>query len=497
MQQNNNYRQKNNLAKYNDDYTLMGTNDETLNTMTETSMTPINVHTHRHSNHKMSYNQINLFRDDINNIFKSFDEPQVAQIVSNTEKTHQNMLDETYNANNNRYFKQDRIHDYKGEIDFLDNNVNGVKEVINEYIININSVNRDCNLYPNPFNYKVLFNAGETHNANITRLFKNIKYINLKSVIVPNRCVVIKKQIYCYYKNSNASDLIQLFTAKNENEQICVYEKIRLKINDKFYCYYYKFGYEDKEFYILTYDVFLDMEYRQKISINITQTRTNRELIENYFNEIDMLDAVIENTIIENNNFILIYDQDNKIKFCPQNDNFNESIDKVFEIKHDGNTIELFDMYVLTHDKLSDDRYLLLGIKEIESNYEYSTDDSTENAFSILFPDYYTDNYYYLDSSHHEKMYNGSTLGNITKMTINFQNSSGNNVKINYGNIIDNDITTPKNKCICGYDTITGEKIRNYQCAHSYLRHCGYEKLQNTLLFKVGVLEGIQDVQHI
>ena len=31
-------------------------------------------------------------------------------------------------------------------------------------------------------------------------------------------------------------------------------------------------------------------------------------------------------------------------------------------------------------------------------------------------------------------------------------------------------------------------------CSHSYLRHGGYEKLQNTIMIKLGVVEGMQDV---
>jgi hypothetical protein len=464
-------------------------------------LTPLDIKTVRYPNNKphFSYDAISLLQDDISEMFHSFDQEKINNIINLTEKTHNNELDESYDPNGNRNFKMKRINEYTDKPDFLDNNVNGTKEVINEYIININSVDRDCITYPNPFSYRVLFNPADTNNAYITRVFKNIKYINLKSAIVPNKYCVIKKNITL--KSDDQSAFINLFTNKQPNQQICIYAKHKLKMTNtsgiSFYTYYYKINND----YLLTYDIYLDENYKQKLNIQIlVGGDSNDKIIDDYLADpIVNHGFIMEDIAIEINSFILIDKNDNKIKFSSQNNNFNDIIDKTFEFEYNINStlINRFNVYILIDNLLSNDRYLLLNVKEIDTNYEYATDQNTENAFAILFPDYFTDYYYYLDSSHHEKVYDHGTLGNITKMTINFQNSSGDDIKVNYRNIIDYDIKTPKNKCICEYDQNTGDRIRNYQCSHSYLRHMGYEKLQNTLLFKVGVLEGIQDIQHI
>ena len=98
---------------------------------------------------------------------------------------------------------------------------------------------------------------------------------------------------------------------------------------------------------------------------------------------------------------------------------------------------------------------------------------------------------------YYKKIYDRGILGKLTKMTINFNKSSGSTITSSLNNIIDYDIMTPKDECICKYDKMTGKKIRDYKCYHSYLRHPGYEKLQNTLLFKIGVLESNQIIQNI
>jgi hypothetical protein len=201
--------------------------------------------------------------------------------------------------------------------------------------------------------------------------------------------------------------------------------------------------------------------------------------------------SIINDGIKSSVNFDMSKDESyphiNYISFTDYSVSFDYKINKQLKIK----------MFILLDNLLSNDKYLLLDIKEIDKNYEYATDLDIEKSFCILFPDYYNEHYYYLDSTHHEKIYDHSNLGNITMMTINYKNASGLELKTNYNNILDYDIKTPKDKCICTYNLETGEKIRNYQCSHSYLRHMGYEKLQNTLLFKVGILEGMQNIRHI
>jgi hypothetical protein len=253
-------------------------------------------------------------------------------------------------------------------------------------------------------------------------------------------------------------------------------------------------------YYFLTYTIYFDKDLKNKADILINNL-SNEELINSFFNESNSLTFIP--TLIETNNWILIDKSNSKIKFCYQNNDFNEIIYNTFEINYkivnNNYIINDFKIYNLGCECcLELFRYLLLDIKELDdSNTTFSTDSNIEKSFSMLFNDYICGDYYYLESYYH-KDYNHSNLGTISKMSINIKDMYNKDLTICYKNIIDYDITdTPKNLCICKYDDDTGERIRNYRCRHSYLRHSGYEKLQNNFLFKVGILEGSQDIERI
>lgn len=100
--------------------------------------------------------------------------------------------------------------DYDNKNDILHNNIarNVLDEHVVEYRINIDSLDRDINIYPNPFNFKVKFNppsGGITRSESIkngvlesvnqyingpprphiNKEFKNVKYIKLDNIILP------------------------------------------------------------------------------------------------------------------------------------------------------------------------------------------------------------------------------------------------------------------------------------------------------------------------
>ena len=70
----------------------------------------------------------------------------------------------------------------------FDNYSEKVKNNIYEYTLKIDSRDRNINIYPNPFNFKVRFNQGNNlsgRGPSIFRRFNNVKYINLESVCIP------------------------------------------------------------------------------------------------------------------------------------------------------------------------------------------------------------------------------------------------------------------------------------------------------------------------
>jgi hypothetical protein len=90
---------------------------------------------------------------------------------------------------------------YKNNGQFLHNNLNEniLDENIVEYRLYIDSLDRDINIYPNPFNFTVKFNAGQTApGPMINKDFRNVKYIKLETVVLPqhSRYIQDKKGRY-------------------------------------------------------------------------------------------------------------------------------------------------------------------------------------------------------------------------------------------------------------------------------------------------------------
>lgn len=453
---------------------------------------------HPESNIATPLNAYNLIKNDVDNLIRSIDTTKYTKIA---ELTNTNKLDNNYNNENNRSMKVNRISEYTKDINFLDTNVIGTYKEITEYIININSVDRDCNLYPNPFNYKVFFNSSYTNNAIITRLFKNIKYIKLDNVSIPRRHNIINQNYNLYETNNNYNELFILFLSIKSNNIITYYEYYKCTITYRmlnYYFDYYQIIINNYIYYLTTYNIYIDHDFKTKINFFINNI-SNINIINNFFNNQNLDDIIFNKTLIEINNWIMIDIIDNKIKFTKQNNNFNEIISYSFELKYsllnNEYIIDYFKIYILQDSLLEFNRYILLNIDDLnDSTYEYSTDQKIEKCFNILYNDYICGDYNYLETNYN-KVYNHSNLGTINKMSIQFKDVFGKDITTSYNNFIDYDITTSKNTCICSVNYDSGEQIRNYKCCHSYLRHMGYEKLQNNLLFKIGIIEGTQNIQ--
>ena len=72
-------------------------------------------------------------------------------------------------------------------------NGSGKMDLIKEYICHVNSIDRDINKYPSPFNFLVKLSPveGET-DAYLTRTFKNIRYIKIETAVFPRRYCLVK-----------------------------------------------------------------------------------------------------------------------------------------------------------------------------------------------------------------------------------------------------------------------------------------------------------------
>jgi hypothetical protein len=292
----------------------------------------------------------------------------------------------------------------------------------------IESIDRDIEKFPNPFKYKTYFNpVAQTKDAYIYKTFENVKYIKLETAILPRK--------YSYLRKDITSNTVDYSTIINTN----------WKRND-----------------------------------NLTFNTVNYTIIEDY-----------------------IIDKIRYIKYGITKP-LPELIDKVYELQYklqydsSTNIILQYDInknifitlyeFQLINLSLEDEKFLLLNIDEIKDVNDMATNTEVSNAFSILFPDYVNGDCFYTNTQGVDKIYRFSQLGNIKSLTINILDNEGKDFNTqSYKMFTDTYIKTNK-KCICKVNS-NGELARDYGCSCSYMRHPYYKKFQNTLLFKVGVIE--------
>jgi hypothetical protein len=117
-----------------------------------------------------------------------------------------------------------------------------------------------------------------------------------------------------------------------------------------------------------------------------------------------------------------------------------------------------------------------------------STNQEVSKSFSIMFPDFVNGDFFYTDTHYVDKIFRFSDLGNISKFSINMTKWDGEVLKnIPDETYLDKHVGYDK-KCYCKMDS-NGTYHRDYKCACCYIRHPLYNKFQNTLLFKIGIVE--------
>lgn len=122
--------------------------------------------------------------------------------------------------------------DFLNQGNLLKNNLNNVviDDNIKEYSVLIDSKDRNYQAYPDPFHYEVIFNPLPTSfdyvngriksfdqpNPTINFNFTNVKYIKLKTAILPLYTSVINKNIKKEYKDyDDYVDVLQIDTTKS------------------------------------------------------------------------------------------------------------------------------------------------------------------------------------------------------------------------------------------------------------------------------------------
>jgi len=267
---------------------------------------------------------------------------------------------------------------YQNNTLYANLNENLSKETIMEVRLNIDSADRDIELYHDPFNYVVSF--APVVNSGVDSTIKRTE---------------LKNELKKSYKNNNNNK------RRQELNNIVVEEN-------------------DEHNFLLS-NIIVNYENRLKRIFN--------PLIIRQFDNIKFIR--LDNVILPRFNFLNINENiifGNNIN--PDNKTFIK--DDYERIKHQ---LSLCNRYIpndVNFDSiLFTDRFIQVEIKEIQNNYNLATNTVSTNAF-VVFPDkpvgllYWRGNPYYA-----AKTWKDSLLGTINKLSIKFYDSWGNPITLN------------------------------------------------------------------
>lgn len=375
--------------------------------------------------------EIDLLEKDIHNIFTNNITPDRLQRLGSADiKNGMKYEMESLNP------VHQMLGTYKQPDDLLHNNIskNTYIETLQEYTIIIDSSDRDIEKYINPFFYRVKFTGLAGNNdATIMKKFDHVKYIKLDTGVIPTK--------YYYVKQDTSLNDADKSTVSNlnltSNPANSTFSLSSLDISGYFAI-------------IDITDVSGSTQFTRYIRFAGTQVYPNvvDTIYEFVFSFTNIANPIGTATFIENNYIA---------------------------------------RYKLQTYSLANDKYTLLYIDEFQNTNENSTNDIIGKSFSVMFPDGCNSDVLYTTSGFIDKMFKFALLGEINQMTVRILDSNGNQLKNSKEDYIDYNINSDKN-CSCYTDT-NGYFIRNYACSCTYFRHPYYQKFQNTLMFRIGIIE--------
>ena len=386
--------------------------------------------------------------------------PRVAQV--NTTADY--MLNREFDINNDNQTSKDEnaevsmTHRPYTPLDKFDRsdvrfkNVNEKKpqvDVLNEYIVNIDSADRNTTYYPNQFKLKVLFNStadasvwkdangnllpgksSESADLKIEKGFENIKYLRLETATFPR-----------YYS-------LKFTTATSATPSLG------------------------------------DVNEQTILAAVITTVHTNRANsaydFQAYINSVGGSYSPPSGYTTQYVSYTWTSATNIKAKFNVVN---SSNVSIAYELVFNGTAAQtISNRYIVDTTKdLSTDRYIMLNIDEITDNTQNST--SGKNQYNYLYPDYITTNYFYGDNHYVDKIFKNTKLGIVKNLTITMSDSFGN--LINGGTYMDT--TNSTTDSVSTTDTQNVSTV--YNDSITYIRHPYYRNFQLTLMFKIGCYE--------
>lgn len=390
--------------------------------------------------------QIDLLEKDINNIFTNNITPDRLERLGSRNISNGIQYD-----NGSLNPKHQMLGEYEKPTNLIHNNVtkNVVSEMLQEYTIIIDSNDRDIEKYPNPFSYRVKFNGlPESKDANIMKQFDNVKYIKLDTGIIPTKYYYVKQDT-----SLNSTD-INIVLDLSKNQPNYTFNLSSTDVSGSF------------------------------AIIDITSYK-----IYKWYNDISGIEYKDYNNTYQDISFYSFKSYNYFFRFA-ETKTYPNIVDTVYEFTDISTTtsrIQKIVRYKLQPYSLANEKYTLLYIDEFQNPNENSTNDIVGKSFSVMFPDGCNCDILYTSSGFIDKMFKFVLLGQINQMTINIKNSNGIDLKNSQENYIDKNVD-PSKLCTCRTDT-NGYFIRNYKCVCTYFRHPYYQNFQNTLIFRIGVIE--------
>ena len=313
--------------------------------------------------------------------------------------------------------------------------VNNIKEkktleYTEEHMLIIDSGDRNTVKFPNPFDYRVYFNT-QYDDANIQRVFENVKSISLETAVLPDKY---------YFTKVNA-------TLSSEDDST-VHDITDISRN--------------ATFVLTSTDVsgtFVVIDVNDVLS----GTRFSRKIK-------FAVETAYPTLITKTFEYIFTFDANGSA--LPAN-------------VHDSATTypPYIQIYEVQTFSLMKNKFNLLNIDEFSYVNEFSTNDALAKSFAVLFMDTKCNDAHYAKTKMKGKEYNNDALGTISRLSIRLCDHTGKQLKNSYENYLDAEV--PKNRLCTCFTESTGVFVRDYRCSCSYFRHPYYHPFQNTLIFKV------------
>ena len=332
------------------------------------------------------------FVNNYNNFkgLSTFDNPETnCSHLENLRNFSQFDIQKGFESNKPILFMPDTKNKHETLYDNLNENL--LKESLKEYRLNIDSIDRDIQTYPDPFNYIVTLgpvtNSGIIDTVSKSSLKQDLK-TELKNQKKKNQNI---QKNYLEQEEKRLKNLDNKYLEQNQNE-INVFENP-----------------DSIKEYVLnlerSFNPYIIRDFK-----NINYVKLDCVVIPKY------------TSICINDNWDFCRKHHHKKNF------FKDEYDRIKDY------IILNDRYI-PNDKEEynplGDRFVQIYIKELQSIRNFGTNPTTDKSFILIFDKVLGALYLKLIPYSATKIYKESLLGNLTKLSIQFYNSWGEPLKIN------------------------------------------------------------------